>query len=301
MAASLHKRILIISIVFAIIVLGASIIAFLHGMDLINVIGFGSLLLCFPIIAIFSSYAIIRQDWIWIKKSARYSLILYPVFLILTIPEVMSTENIPLIITLAVLLFIPTILALMHIFLYTDPTSLTGTIIFIVLIIISLVIKRLHLVGSSVAITLSVTLFAMGSFMYGIRCLFLAERISYLKLTSFFGSCLITASFVGMMFKLQHWPGAGFLLIISTYSILLFTIIVIFTLPSSGFLDWQPLHKKILRRLLFPWVFLFLLFLMQTLLPELNNIIWNPGSRPNAVGFEMFDYTPDNKDGLHQE
>src|SRR4030043_487292 len=117
---------------------------------------------------------------------------------------------------------------------------------------------------------------SVGSFMFGIRCLFLAENITYFRNVSFWGGCVISIAFLGQLFKLQHWAGAGIFSIMCLIFLIIGTLYFLLTLHSSGFIDWKPFHKKILRRILIPWTFIFILYISRFMVPDLNHIIWSP-------------------------
>jgi hypothetical protein len=191
----------------------------------------------------------------------------------------------------------------MYLSLYTDAESMTGSIVLLSLIILAIIFKRLHLFGSGPFLTLISSFFSIVSFMFGIRCLYLAEKNSYFKYLSYFGSLFVSISFTGLLFKLMHWPTAGILLYFTSFSVVIGTIIVLFTLPSSGYIDWQSLHKKVLRRILIPWSLIFALFIINFLFPGLSNAIWSRSQNQKAetTHFEMIDYNIEQKNGLNPE
>jgi cytochrome c biogenesis protein CcdA len=108
----------------------------------------------------------------------------------------------------------------------------------------------------------------------------------------------LPVSFLGLLCKLQRWPGGDALLKTGEISLVLLTIFVLLVLPSTGFIDWLPLHKKILKRLLLSWALIFFLFLVRYLLPEANRLLWNSEKNVTLYGFEMKDYEPEIKNGL---
>jgi hypothetical protein len=195
-------------------------------------------------------------------------------------------------------LIITTIIFLIRIFLLSDPVSLTSTFLFVSLFLAGILFKRFHLPLAGTILTVSLGILSFGSFVYGIRCLYLAENLTFLKYVGFLGSCVFTFSFLGLLFKLQHWPLGNLFVNIANYSFVLGTIIVLLTLPSSGFLDWKPFHKKMLRRLLLPYILIFFLFVLRFLLPEVNTFIFTKPPPENQTGFEMTDYPVENRNGL---
>jgi len=302
MEKELHKRIIVFSLVSISIFIVLTGVLVLLGYSFLEVLAFTMLILALAVISIVSSYVIVHPEIKWIKKASKFSIVSYPLFLFAIAAALMNLNNTLLIAILIVIICVLTLLSLMHIYIFSDAVALKSTIWFIVLLISSIFLKRYHLPMSGFVLTVVSLLFASGNFMYGIRCLYLSEKIKYLKYVTFFGSLVISIFFFGLLYKLQHWPGGGILIITSHISLVLGTIIVLLTLPSSGIIDWQPFHKKMLKRIILPWIFIFTLFIIRYLLPELDTIIWKSDKKEvSSVGFEMFDYTIDIKNGLKPE
>lgn len=298
MEKSLHRKILIISLIIIFIAL-SGIATGLFIYQRLNLVAFSIMLGTSPLIAIVISYGYKNQERKSLRKLAKYSLIFYPVLLAAIVPVLMFLFDHTLIVIPAVLILsVFTLLALMHIFLFADPGNLSSTIIFLSVIFLSIFYKRYHLPLASLFISLSLFLFCLGIFIYGIRCLFLAGKNTYLKYITFFGSCFISISFCALLFKLQRWPGGDMLRTFSNYSILIGTVVVLLTLSSSGYIEWQPLHRKIFRRVLLPWIFIFALCIMQFLLPGISSKIWGASVEQKPDSFQMHDYTIENKNGL---
>jgi hypothetical protein len=298
MEKSLHRKILIISLVIMFLAL-SGIATGLFIYQSLNLVAFSVLFGTFPLIAIVISFGFKNQERKSLRKLAKYSYVFYPVLLVAIVPVLMFLFDHTLIMITAVLiLFVFTLLALMHIFLFADPGNLLSTIIFLLIIILSIFYKRYHLPLASIFISLSLFLYCLGIYIYGIRCLFLAGKNSYLKYITFLGSCFIAISFCALLFKLQRWPGGDLLRAFSNYSILIGTVVVILTLSSSGYIDWQPLHRKIFRRILLPWILIFALTIMQFLLPRITTIVWGANVERKPNSFQMYDYTIENKNGL---
>jgi hypothetical protein len=308
MEKALHKRIKIISISLMILMTLAAFIGigitFESNNELsFNIFGTWTAIIIFPIISIITSYLIIHPEKIRIRKITRYALYISPVILIASGFGLflLGNNTIPKIFIVIIMVII-IILALLQIFIISSAISITSTIIFLSFIIIGILFKRLHLPLAGAILTLSLMLFGLGCYMYGIRCLYLSEKNRFLKYVMFFGNLVVTISFVGLLFKMQAWPGGNFLISTSRFSIVIGTISVLLMLPSSGFIDWQPFHKKILQRLIFPWALVFLLFIIRFLLPEVDAFIWERGTnRKITHGFSMKDYTIENKNNLKSE
>ena len=299
MEKNLHKKIVIVSIIVALIALAG--IALSYKVPDEGLITSCYVMLGFSFISILTSFAIKFQHIKWLRRIARYSLFLLPFLVIIFLITVYFSNNDAAIILPSIILFLFMCVALTQIFLYTDALALTGNIVFIMLIIAGIIFKRNHWPLAGWIITFGSAILSIGNFMYGIRCLFLAGKITYLKNVSFLGCCILSVAFLGQLFKLQHWAGAGTLVIIGFTSLIVGTMFILLTLHSSGFIDWQPFHKKILVRILIPWVFIFILYLSRYMIPELNRLIWTPNTDKKVApyGFGMTDYSIDDKNGLN--
>jgi hypothetical protein len=306
MQKSLQRKIIIGSLVAAFVSLAAGLITALI-FDLEPATVASMLLLSFSLLTIISLYALEILVKSWVRKIVKYSLFLFPisgfisVFIAVAYSEYSAGFYVSLIFTLLLL-----ILVLIHLFLYTDAISLTSVIILLSLLIVGIFFKRMHWPLASLIISMFSTLLSAGSFMFGIRCLTLSGKNTYFRNVTFIGSCALSISFLGQMFKLQHWAFAGVLVVIGFTSLIVGTIYVLITLHSSGFIDWQPFYKKILRRILIPWTFIFILYVSRYMVPELNSLIWSPDARKidrniPAYGFNMKDYTIENRNGINPE
>jgi len=299
MDQSLHKRIVIISFVSAIFGIVGYVVNLFVESDPLLAASIG--ILYFSFVISFSSFAIINSEKKWIRKVAKYSLIFYPVILVICVPILMKFNDVSLILGLCLIPLILTIFALMHLFLFDNAISLTGSIFLLFFVLIGIICKRYRLPYNEIPLTLSMCWISIGIFMYGIRCLYVAEKNAYFKYLSFFGCCLIAITFTTLLFKTMHWPIGSILLNISNILMTLGTIVVLVTLPYSGYIDWPVFHKKILRRLLIPWAFIFLLFIFRYLVPEVWTIIWSTGqtAEKHKPNFGMSDYQIQNKSGIN--
>jgi len=248
-----------------------------------------------------TSYSIYHKEKTYIGKTAKFVFFVYPVILIAAFIGLMNSTNTILVVAVSTLLLFLTIIFLMHIFVFANAAALTSTIVFIALIIFCIIIKRFHVSYSGAFIGAILLLFIMGCFMFGIRCLYLAEKNNYLKYVAFSGSIIITIFFMGLLWKLMHWPLGNLFVNSSSLLLPLGTIIFLLTLPSSGFIEWKTLHKKILFRLLLPWTLIFLLFILRYLLPEVNSIIWTGDVTRVRNGFDMPDYKIELKNNLEEQ
>jgi hypothetical protein len=285
-------------------ILAGVLVLLFSNTTLIDIGPLFGIIICFCLLSILTSWLNIHEEITWIRKVAKKGLYIYPIIIVAFVPILMFSTNFPSIIRISLIILLGsvilffTIFFLLQIFLFTDAAALTGNVVFISLIILWIYLKRFHIMFSGAAITLILILFSVGSYMYGIRCLYIAGKNKFLKYAGFWCSCLITIAFTGFLCKVQHWSG-GHILENTTYILLISgTLIVLLALPSSNYFDWQSVHKKILKRLIIPWTLIFVFFILRFLLPELQNIVWNTPAKVSNYGFEMTDYSIENKNGL---
>lgn len=295
MDVMLHKKILkvsLLSILFLILLTAGGV--FLNNDAMIALPGAFTWI---AFAAIISTFSLKYKEIKWFKIITKYSLFVFPFLLALcsylALPGVFSVF----LLIISLMLILVSLLVLIQLFLFAEASSLTGTIILMLLIVIGIIMKKYHWYLAGEFMTGSTTMLVMGSYMYAIRCLFMAGKMTYFRNITFFGSVIISMAFFGQMFKMQHWPGAGPLVIFGLASLILGTLYLLITLPSSGFIEWDSLHKKILRRILIPWTFIFLLYISRYMVPELNTLLWTSVQKEeiSTYGFEMKDYDINNR------
>jgi hypothetical protein len=296
---TLHKRILLICITgIALTIIWAIAAPYISNYVIDEILAISSLSICFLICTFLVSYTLSRPEKLRFRKLSRISVYLYPVLCILLIIGFINIDlSIFSYLVLMVVLFLA-VFPLMHFFVFSEPTSLKSTIVLIVFFSVGVLMKRYHLPLAGTVLTLSLTFGAISFYIFGIRCLFFPDKAPYLKNIAFFSSITVVFSFLGLLFKLQHWPLGNFLVNSGQISLIGLTLIVLFTLPSSGYADWKTYQKKILLRLLLPWILVFLLFTLRFLLPEINQIIWGANKEINHIPFHMSEYQVILKNGL---
>jgi len=286
---SLHRKIVLTSLIIsaisvALIVAGAII-------DTFSTVIFGYLF-GFSLLALTSSFAIKYQAKKWLINFARYSLYLLPVFSILTAFAPYESILFPVLMVVTVLMAVS---ALIFIYIYSSAESTAGVIALLIISIIGIFLKRNHIMFSGLILSTSISLISAGSFMFGIRCLYLSEKNNYFRNVTFIGSCILSVAFLGQLLKLQHWESAGLLLITGFSSLIIGTLYILITLHSSGYIDWQSSLKKVFIKIVIPWAFIFLLYISRFMVPELNELIFTPSPKSTEVmispyGFGMKDY-----------
>jgi hypothetical protein len=286
---SLHRKIVLFSLILIVISLAVIVAGII--IDTFSTVIF-VFVLGFSLIALISSFALKYQSERQVRNIAKYSLYVLPVFIVLSSFAPYESFLYPVIMIVTILIAIA---AMIFIFLYSSAESLSGVIVLLIISIIGIFFKRNHFFFSGVILSTSIMLISAGSFMFGIRCLYLSDKINYFRNITFIGSCILSVAFLGQLFKLQHWIGAGLLLAVGFSSLIIGTLYLLITLHSSGYIDWQPSLKKIFRKILIPWAFIFLLYISRFMVPELNALIFSPNPKLKELniseyGFGMKDY-----------
>jgi hypothetical protein len=195
-------------------------------------------------------------------------------------------------------IIISIIAALINVYILSKPESYVGLLIIIIYIILALVLKQTYKQASEEAIVFGLLLLGPGMSMFGIRTLTIVYKNNYLKIISFISGLLIFLVSMEMMWLSP--TGSSIRLIIDTFLIFLLTLIVLLSLPASGYFNWDPLHKKIFKKILIPWIFILLIVSVRFIFPDLNRLFFR--QKPNEYQeFYMRDYQIENKNGLDPE
>lgn len=161
--------------------------------------------------------------------------------------------------------------------------------ILISLILVGLVMKRFHIPFAGVVLSIGLMGFSSGIFMYGIMSLLPEKKNKYLSFIIPLCSFILAVFSVGILFKIQHWVGGGFLLQFGLVSMILVTIIMLLSLPQSGFFNWNPGHRKLFyRNTVVPWLIAaFVIGYSFLMPPRIKEIIFPPRER---IHFNMSQY-----------
>jgi hypothetical protein len=284
---SLYQKIKVLSFLLLIPAIILILWSFITPDEVIT--GLGVILLALPITLFSASYSIVNSNNNRLRKIAGLSVYICPV-LILVSPFIYSNADITLSVFLSLIPFLLIVLTSIQLFLYDAPESLRSTSVLLILIIISIIGKKFHLPYSSIPFTIGISWFCIGNIMFAVRCLFISGNNRYFRYLTLFANSLIFFSLLAFLFKVQHWPVANIFIIISTFMMVIGTIIVMIILPFSGYIDWSTVHKKILKRILVPWAFIFFIFLFKYLIPEGWNAFWGTSQVKMLPGFGMVDY-----------
>jgi hypothetical protein len=171
------------------------------------------------------------------------------------------------------------------------------------LLIVGLLLKRGHLAGGGLVISLSCLILCILSLTVAFRSFKIKDN-RYLSILIFSCSLILAGLSASFMFKIQHWVGSGLLVGIFTPAFIIATLIILLTLPGSNFMEWTREQKKILLRgLLIPWFF-FMYTLITTLLIHPQNQ-FKPffflDIKYSDVKFNMDDYEIEIKNGLEKK
>lgn len=178
-----------------------------------------------------------------------------------------------------------------------NPESPRGIIIAMTFLLVAIGMKRMHWPLAGFILGLSSVLMALGMYASGLGSLFMIPKNSFLKYASFIGGLLLAFAFLALLFKFQHWPGAGLLIMAFQIPVLLATLLFILLLPRSDYFEWSKLEKRILGRTMIPWIFFLALVTCFYLFPKGTSFIFPSG--PQGYSFEMYNnYEPENKNGL---
>jgi hypothetical protein len=284
---SIHKRITVISALLLIPAFGFLVWSFINPDEAI--LGLGVILLTLPITLFSGSYSIVNDNKNWLRRTARLSLYFCPI-LILALPFIYSQAEVNTAVILSLIPYLLIVITSIQLFIYDEPGSLRSTLILLLFIIISIIAKKFQLPYSSIPFTLGISWFCIGTMMFTVRCLYLSGTNKYFEYMTLFANSLIFFSLLGFLFKIQHWPVGNLFMNIANFLMVIGTIIVLVILPFSGYIDWNTVHKKILRRILLPWAFIFFMFLFKFLIPESWNAFWGTSQSKQSPAFGMTDY-----------
>ncbi|MFC2080142.1 hypothetical protein ACFLRQ_01570 [Bacteroidota bacterium] len=177
-----------------------------------------------------------------------------------------------------------------------------NTLIQLILLLLAIAAKRMHLWGSSGFIV--ITLFSMSvSYLFtGIKILRKEKANKYFRAVGSIASFFIALMSFALILKFQHWAGAGFYISISLLPSLIFTMIVLVTLPGSGYILWgEKIKLMFTRKLLLPWIFFLLFAASALLLPKnISRKIFSKDASEQGT-FKMTPYEIEQKEGLEPD
>lgn len=266
------------------------------------------ILSCLNLIAVFSLRYSERK---WLKNVARFSLyiLLLSLFANYLLYDYINPLDTPfkifLVVLFSILISLSCLFALINIFLLKEAGEIAGVLGLLLLIIISLILQRFFFTNNRIggylftAFMLLTLLTGCGMYLYGVRCLLKVEKNPYLKIVSCL-ACLFIAFGSTLFALIMSSERVHVLELIYFIPAILLTLIVLLSLPVSGYINWTSLHKKILKKIMISWLFFFLIFSFRFVFPEYFRIIEIKDYNP-AYQFDMQDYEIENKNGLKPE
>jgi len=229
-------------------------------------------------------------------KLEKRILLFLVILLVLIIPGVVF-EIFPLVIVPSVM-----ILLFLGILVFFSPKrSMRRILILLFFAVVGFAMKRQHWPGTGPIITLTLSILTAGSFLHGIYILKKHKENLYFRIIGSFCSLLIALQSLATLFKFQHWPGAGLFAYSAGIPTLITTLLVLITLPGSGFINWKKEQQHILtRKILIPWVFFLLFMALKTLLPVPVQQRIFESDVTIKVPFNMTPYDIEMKDGMEE-
>ena len=130
--------------------------------------------------------------------------------------------------------------------------SLYGSLIFL---LVGYLLKRYHLPGASIFIIVDGFLISFLSI--GTLISFLRMKNKNAMVLGGLSSLAIFFGILGLVFKTQHWPGAGLLVIPGVSFYLIGVLSIIFILPNAKLYKWTIEQRSTLYHLIFaPFIFM---------------------------------------------
>ncbi len=233
------------------------------------------------------------------KKTRKWLLILTGIGILLGVLSALINTIGP----LFFLLIIPSIILATGspgiLFVLSEKRMTRNVMIQLLFLFLGLFWKRMHWPGASVLITVSLISMSIAYFFLALKMIYSVKNNTYFKIIGAIAALFISLISTGMAFKFQHWPGAGIFVTLSLVPSLVFTMIVLITLPGSGYIQWKSKYKLLFtRKLLLPWMFFLLFAAVSLLIPkDLSNQLFSK-DRADHAPFRMDHYEIEQVEGL---
>jgi hypothetical protein len=247
-------------------------------------------------------FSIKFQDRKWLITIAKFTTFLLPFFIL---GGYLLRNNINDDLTgifLVIIFLLSSLISLIYLFIIREAGEIKGVLILLFLTVLTVI---LPLFFSSLNQTkefflpVLVLMTVAGMYMFGFRCLFILEKNLYLKTISFI-ACSITVIGGCALLLILDGGQAYILEIVYFVPAFLLTLVVLLTLPISGYINWISLHKRIMKKILVLWMLFLLIFSIHFLFPEYFRIISRTDNKLLRE-FLMIDYKLENKNGLEHE
>lgn len=237
------------------------------------------------------------------KKTKRRMWIVFGIGLLLIIGMILTIENTE---WIFLLFAIPGVLMTFYpigiILVINENNSAKNLFIILGLVLIGVMFRQFRLPGAGLILTLTLFTLGCGYFFLAFKNFYTVKDNTYLRIVSTLAALFISFMSTGMVFKMQHWAGAGVLLAISLLPSLVFTMLVLITLPGSGYIKWKKEYKKMFTRtLLIPWMFFLLVAASGLLLPDSMGKKFFFGRFYDEIDFRMEPYEIEDAEGLESD
>jgi hypothetical protein len=249
-------------------------------------------------------FSIRYHDRKWLKRISKNSVYLLPVVSIVFyfLFDLIDSSAIWIGIFVICLIIILILLDLIYIFILREAGDIKGILVLLIFIVISIVMQRFDFSLSAIEdlfLPGFVVLTAAGMYMFGLRCLFMVEKNGYLKSVAFL-ACTLTA-FGSFLFLLRtQGETIDILELVYIVPAFLLTMIVLLSLPISGYIHWSLLHKRILKKIVYTSVFFLLIFSFRYLYPDFFKQIVLKQEK-EIPEFNLNDYKIPDKNGLEPD
>jgi len=242
------------------------------------------------------------KDRKWFFRASEISVYLIPVFIFVQYLaiDVIQSQLITLFTIIVISEFM--LFAIIYIFILREAGEIRFILILLLLIIISFVILKASIFQNKlpdfdfILFIFLTIITGCGMLLFGFRCLFQIKKNSYLKTVSFIACILIAYSSIVFIAKMQS-EKTDIIELVYFIPAFLITLIVLFSLPFSGYVHWNSLHKQILKKIMIIWIFFLFIFSMSYVFPDLFKKIVFKQKKP-TYEFLMNDYELQNKNGL---
>ncbi len=287
-----YKNLVLIFLIIAGLAILISIPALIINSDI-----FIGISITFVVIAFVSLFSVILSRTELTGKVEKRIWLFLLILLLLIIPGAIF-EIMPLIITPSILL----LLFLGVIVFFSDTKTTRRILILLSFVVLGFIMKKNHLPGAGIVISITLFILAAGSGILGINILLTQKDNLYFRIVGSVCSFLISLGSCAIMFKYQHWYGAGILAYMSLIPTIVVTLFVLLTLPNSGFINLKKKQRQILtRKILIPWVFILLFMALKLLLPmHVQKKIFEK-DLTTLEPFNMFPYKIEMKDGMEED
>jgi len=166
--------------------------------------------------------------------------------------------------------------------------------IFLVLIFTAIFLRTYRIPPWHLLVVIGFSGIAFISFYSAFYFLKKFDHNKFLRYIGFSSGIILTFIFMGQMWKMMHWPVAGF---IQTVGVILFTpylFAFMLLLPGSGYVNWsKPDRVVFFRVIIIPMIFIWFLIIIMYVLPGIWQLLRSP-----IAPFGMFNVELLNKPGI---